>query len=172
MSKILPTIGPATESKKNINKILKYSNLVRINGAHNTLEWHKRISNLIKKKSDTKILLDLPGVKPRTNNIKIHKIKKNQQVVFFHKKCKIKKILKIETAAGFPKISKKAKNFSLCDGKYIFKIKKMGKNFIVATSTENFDLDLKKGINLPHSVYNEKNTKKFIFVFFKKNKRN
>ena len=57
MSKVLPTIGPATESRENLKKILKYSNLVRINGAHNTLQWHKDISNLIKKKRETKILL-------------------------------------------------------------------------------------------------------------------
>ena len=56
MSKVLPTIGPATESRENLKKILKYSNLVRINGAHNTLQWHKDISNLIKKKRETKKL--------------------------------------------------------------------------------------------------------------------
>ena len=71
MSKILPTIGPATESYKDINKILQFSSLVRINGAHNTLLWHKKISNRIKKNKGSKILLDLPGIKPRTNNKKI-----------------------------------------------------------------------------------------------------
>ena len=69
---MLPTIGPVTESIKNINKVLKFSNLVRINGAHNTLLWHKKISNRIKKNKESKILLDLPGIKPRTNNKKIY----------------------------------------------------------------------------------------------------
>ncbi len=170
MSKVLPTIGPATESRENLKKILKYSNLVRINGAHNTLQWHKDISNLIKKKRETKILLDLPGVKPRTDNSKIHKIKKNQKVIFFHKKCKLKKILKIKTTAPFPKIAKNVKNFSISDGKYIFKIKKIGKDFIIATSTENFELDPKKGINIPNSVYNEKIQKKLYLSFLRKAK--
>jgi len=90
MSKILPTIGPITESRKSISRILKFSNLVRINGAHNTLSWHKKISKRIKKNKGSEILLDLPGVKPRTNNDKKYLIKKNQKVVFFYKKCKIK----------------------------------------------------------------------------------
>ena len=76
MNRLLPTIGPITASEKNLRKILKISNLVRLNGAHNDLIWHKKISYRIKKiNSNAKILLDLPGVKPRTNNKKVCNIK-------------------------------------------------------------------------------------------------
>ena len=71
MSKILPTIGPVSEKHSDIKKILQFSKLVRLNGSHNTLEWHKNISNYIKYlNSNNKILLDIPGIKPRTCNTK------------------------------------------------------------------------------------------------------
>lgn len=49
MSKILPTIGPASESISDIKKMLNVSSSVRINGSHNTLNWHKKIANTVKK---------------------------------------------------------------------------------------------------------------------------
>jgi len=69
MSKILPTIGPASESISDIKKMLNISSSVRINGSHNTLNWHKKVANTVKKlKKDSTILLDVPGIKPRTAN--------------------------------------------------------------------------------------------------------
>ena len=170
MSKILPTIGPATESHKNIEKILRFSNVVRINGAHNTFAWHKKISNRIKKSKGAKILLDLPGIKPRTNNKKNHHITKNQEIIFYYKNCKIKKFLKIKISTPIPKFPKETKNFSVNDGKYFFKIKKTFKNFIIAKSTSSFVLKKKKGINFPNSVYDESIQKKIYLSFLKKTK--
>ena len=168
MSKILPTIGPITESRKSISRILKFSNLVRINGAHNTLSWHKKISKRIKKNKGSEILLDLPGVKPRTNNDKKYLIKKNQKVAFFYKKCKIKKILKIKITAPLPNISKGIKNFSVNDGKYFFRVKKITKNFVIGKSLGSFELEKKKGINFFNSVYDEQIQKKMYLSFLKK----
>lgn len=170
MSKILPTIGPITESHKSINRILKFSNLVRINGAHNTLSWHKKISKRIKKNKGSEILLDLPGIKPRTNNDKNYLIKKNQKVVFFYKKCEIKKILKINITAPLPKISKRIKNFSVDDGKYFFRVKKITKNFVLGKSMGNFELEKKKGINFSNSFYDEQIQKKMYLSFLRKAK--
>ena len=59
MPKILATIGLATESIPQIKKILKFTNLVRLNGAHNQIEWHEKFQKN-KNKSKYKILLDLP----------------------------------------------------------------------------------------------------------------
>ena len=170
MSKILPTIGPITESYSNINKILKFSNLVRINGAHNTLSWHKKICRRIKKNKGAKVLLDLPGIKPRTDNKENHQIKKNQEVVFYNKSCKIKNILKIKITTPIPKVEKGIKFFSISDGKYFFKIIKINKDFVLAKSLVNFELKRKKGINFPNSIYDEKIQKKMYLSFLKKTK--
>ena len=87
MSNILCTIGPISQDYDNLKKILNHSNFVRLNGAHNTIEWHKRTSNLIKKiNPNCKILIDLPGIKPRTANSENIIIKKNQIVQFYFAK--------------------------------------------------------------------------------------
>ena len=47
--KILPTIGPSSEKEESIRKILNFTNLVRTNGSHNSINWHENISKVIKK---------------------------------------------------------------------------------------------------------------------------
>ena len=42
MPKILATIGPISENFSNIKKILSKTNLIRLNGAHNSIEWQKK----------------------------------------------------------------------------------------------------------------------------------
>ena len=43
--KILATIGPKSSSENAIKKISKYTNLFRINGSHNTIDWHVKYEN-------------------------------------------------------------------------------------------------------------------------------
>ena len=44
--KILATIGPVSQNLESIKKINSYTNLFRLNGSHNSLLWHKKISRL------------------------------------------------------------------------------------------------------------------------------
>ena len=89
MTSILPTIGPKTENEKDIKFLFKYCKSIRLNGSHNSLKWHKLISNKIKKIDKNKtILLDIPGVKPRTANEINILIKKNEKIIFYFKKKK------------------------------------------------------------------------------------
>tara|TARA_A100001011_G_C14273071_1_gene827902 strand:- start:626 stop:1975 length:1350 start_codon:yes stop_codon:yes gene_type:complete len=173
MTKILPTIGPATQDIKKLKFILKFTDYVRLNGAHNNLTWHKKISNNLKKlNSDINILLDFPGVKPRTSNHESIKIKKNQKVIFFYnKKIKnLKNCLHIKITNPFPKFTKKFVNFSVSDGKYKFKVVKISSNYILAKSLSDFYLGKQKGVNFPLSVYNEKvQIKKYLKFFYKTN---
>ena len=67
MIKVIPTIGPATEKIKDIRFLQNYTNIFRLNSSHNTIKWHKSISDKIKQSSQkNKILIDIPGIKPRT----------------------------------------------------------------------------------------------------------
>ena len=119
MSKILPTIGPISEDVKSLKKILSVSKLVRINGSHGTLEWHKKISKRVKKiDREAKILLDIPGIKPRTANKESTKIKKNEEVYFYFSNdikfdCK-----SIKITNPLPKIDYRCKSFSISDGQF------------------------------------------------------
>jgi len=95
MTNILSTIGPTTEDINNLEKIVNHTKFVRLNGAHNNLEWHKKICNTVKKiNPDCKILIDLPGIKPRTINLEKIFIKKNEKIIFCFGKIKKKNNLK------------------------------------------------------------------------------
>ena len=49
MTKILATVGPVSEGK-NLIKFLEKTDMVRLNMSHNTLSWHKKNIDKIKKK--------------------------------------------------------------------------------------------------------------------------
>ena len=155
MTSIIPTIGPQLKNKNNLKYLFKFASCIRLNGSHNTLDWHKRISKKIKKINPKSIILfDIPGVKPRTANVFKVKIKKNEEIVFFYKiKPKLSKSLKyIEITNPIPSLRNK-KNFSVNDGEFQFKFTKIRKNYFVGKSNSNIILLPKKGINIPNTIY-------------------
>jgi pyruvate kinase len=171
--KILATIGPVSENISSIKKINKYTNLFRLNGSHNTLSWHKKISAVIKSISkDNKILLDIPGIKPRTDNRNNLNIKKNNLVVFYFKKYfnKKKKIIAVPLTNPIPFVSSSAKSFSISDGLYSFKIVKIKKNMLMGRCNQNFILQPKKGLNIPNSNYDNRQQANLYLEFLKKAK--
>ena len=171
MPKILATIGPATESIPQIKKILKFTNLVRLNGAHNQIEWHEKISKRIKKiNPNTKILLDLPGIKPRSQNKNNIHIKKNEILLFSFINIKSKKYKVIRISKPLPQTNK-AKYLTVSDGKYKFRILKKLKNSIKVKSLESFILKPGKGVNIPLSIYSDNYQKKVFFEFLKRAKK-
>lgn len=156
MTKILATIGPESCKTSDIIKISNFTNTLRLNLSHSNLGWHKKICDRIKKiNRNITILVDLPGIKPRTKNQKIISIKKNQKI-FFSSSEKIysRKFQNIFLTNKIPEIKKKIKHFSLSDGKYIFKIIKKSNKYILGVSTLNFKLYPKQGFNIPESFYN------------------
>ena len=49
-TKIVATIGPETASPKKINSLYKAGmDVARLNGSHNSLEWHKKTINKLRK---------------------------------------------------------------------------------------------------------------------------
>ncbi len=75
-TKIVCTIGPATESAASIERLVRAGmNIARLNLSHGTYESHKKIISHIRKVSkkltiDVAILMDLPGPKYRTGKLK------------------------------------------------------------------------------------------------------
>ena len=119
--KILPTIGPITQDISKLKTIFRYCKIVRLNASHNIVKLHKDTINKIKKiENDVYILLDIPGIKPRTNNEKTIFVKKNQIIKFTYKKTRNSD--DILTTKALPKSNKKNKYFSVDDGKLVFKI--------------------------------------------------
>ena len=70
-TKIIATIGPATCTADKLRELYSAGmSIARLNGSHNTLEWHKEIIGLIHKTlPNTPILLDIPGRKIRTTQL-------------------------------------------------------------------------------------------------------
>ena len=146
MSKILPTIGPQTEKFEDLKKVMKFSDFLRLNGSYKNLNWHSKISKRIKFiNPKTKILFDLPGIKPRTANKSKKIINSNEKVIFYFGKCPKKfKYTKIKATRPIPKIQKKINHFSLSDGKFLFHFVKRSQNYIIGRSISKFILFPKK----------------------------
>jgi len=160
--KILPTIGPATQETATLKTIFKYCNIVRLNSSHNEIDWHKKIIKKINKiNKDIDILLDIPGIKPRTDNKKTILVKKNQTVKFMYGHNI--ETNHISTTKPLPKSNKNSKYFSVDDGKLVFKTIKSSKNLLIGKALGNYQIHPKKGINVPFSIYdNEKQKKNYL----------
>ena len=162
--KILPTIGPATEKVKDLKYLFNYCSMARLNSSHNKITWHKKMINLINKiNNKIDILVDIPGVKPRTNNNIEIKVKKNEIISFgYNLKNNGKNIINL-TRKLPKKRGKINKSFSLDDGKILFKIVKFNNNFISGKALYDCTIYPKKGLNIPNSVY-DNNEQKIIYI--------
>ena len=60
---------------------------MRLNGSHADYEWHKGAVDKIRQVNpETIILLDIPGIKPRTSNTENIDIAKGETITFYHGK--------------------------------------------------------------------------------------
>lgn len=155
MTKILATIGPASDTKRLIRGFSDHNVLFRLNGSHGTLAWHKQaIKNIRCEVRDAFILLDVPGVKPRTANEQPVEIKQGQQVLFGDG-VPSEKMLHIPLTRSLPIIDTSEKYFSVNDGQYVFDVIESSNQCLVGQSRVNFTLLPRKGLNVPNSVYDE-----------------
>ncbi len=168
--KILVTIGPKSSSENSIKKISKYTNLFRINGSHNTLDWHVKISKRIKTICpESFILLDIPGLKPRTNNNETIYIKKDQTVTFSYGNIKVDDdFVSVKTTKPLPRIKKCINEFSVSDGQFVFNHVRNKRNLIQGISKTCFKLKPQKGLNIPNSYYDNILQEKLYLKFIKK----
>ena len=170
--KILPTIGPATNKIKDLNFIFKYCSMARLNSSHNNIDWHKKTISQIKKiDQKINILVDIPGIKPRTNNKEDVKLKKNEIITFgYNFKNGHKNYIKL--TRKLPK--KKGGNnhyFSLDDGKINFKIIKFNTHMISGKALDDCVIKPKKGLNIPNSIYDDNAQKKIYIEYLNKFKK-
>lgn len=167
--KILPTIGPVTEKINNLKYLFNFCSMVRLNSSHNKISWHKKTIKKIKKiNNKIDILVDIPGVKPRTNNENAIKIKKNE-IVFFGHNIKQKNKYYINLTRKLPrKKGKDKKIFSLDDGKILFKLINFNDKFISGKALHDCMIQPKKGLNIPDSVYDNLEQKNIYIEYLNK----
>ena len=164
MIKILPTIGPKTDNTDSITFISKFTNFLRLNGSHGNYEWHRSTIQKIRDvNSDIIILLDIPGIKPRTGNKENIEIKKGQEVTFFYGEEISEEAIPL--TRRLPKIKKMPDKFSLNDGQHYFKTIYLKENSIKGISLSSFTLKSKKGLNIPKADYDQEAQSNYIYNF-------
>ena len=152
LTKIIATVGPASCDKRNIKRFVNSGiSVVRLNGSHNTLEWHKKtiinIRNLNKK---IPILFDIPGEKIRIDNqLEDIKFIKKDSIIFSKKKIKKDKNVILSNKKFYNNIKLNMK-FSADDGNLVFKVIKKKKDYVEAISFNSGILTSRKGINIPN----------------------
>jgi len=72
-TRIVATIGPATNNEASLVALKNAGmNVVRLNGSHNSLDWHAEVIALVHKTlPQTPILIDIPGRKIRTTQLSV-----------------------------------------------------------------------------------------------------
>ena len=77
-TKIVATIGPKTCTPAKLKSLYKAGmDIARLNGSHNSLEWHKKIIKIIREQLPmVPILLDIPGkrLEQRISKLNRHSI--------------------------------------------------------------------------------------------------
>ncbi len=153
ITKIVATIGPISANKDHIKKLYNAGmSVARLNGSHSNLEWHKNTIRLIRKTVPSiPILLDIPGKKIRTSQLKIEpEFNVNDQII-------------LTTSIGFdgsekvsinnPHLHKSLAKEDIIladDGTLKFVVNKIiGKDIYCIAKTKG-KLKSAKGINVPH----------------------
>ncbi len=175
MSKIIATIGPATESKNSIRTLSELGvNIFRLNLSHNSIKWHEKIINNIREVTpSSSILVDIPGRKIRTTfNVCKKRFEKSQRIYLVSKNfnqdsIKSNFIYEINNNILF-NMAKKGMEIFADDGRLSFYVEDISKKYItLRTKCEGF-LQECKGINVPESLFIDKelNDKDKFFLDF------
>lgn len=167
--KILPTVGPITQDLSSLKYLSSKYEFIRLNGAHNSIEWHIKISKILKRfNPNLKILIDIPGIKPRTQNVNTLSISKNEKIIFYYGRNKIdNKFKSVKISNPIPTLKNNIRVFSISDGQFLFKISSIQKNLVVGQSIADFKLKPGKGVNFIGSTYDDKRQSKKYLNFLK-----
>lgn len=158
-TKIVATIGPATESEEKLTQLLKSGmNIMRLNFSHGDFAEHQnRVDNLKKATTKTKIkafiLQDLSGPKIRLGEFKTERVdlKAGDMITIT-----TDKIVGDETKVSinyplFPQEVKKGDHVMVDDGKKKFEVVKVVGNEVVCKILVGGNTKGRRGVNLPDS---------------------
>lgn len=154
-TKIVATIGPASDSEEIIKGLIKSGvNVFRFNMKHNELDWHnERISKVQKIADDLfvpiGILIDLQGPEIRiyTKNQQDINLKKGEKILVEKKKNK-QAMLTLSHDQVIDSL-KVGDSFLVDDGFNEFEVTKKLENKIELTAIDEVVIKNKKGVNLP-----------------------
>lgn len=152
-TKIVATIGPETANVKLLKQMYKAGmSVARLNGSHNTIDWHSKVIRLIKKViPDCPILLDIPGKKIRTAKLTNEPIFKRNEILILTTKKGHTGEKKISiTNSQLHRFLSKGDIVFADDGTLKFKVLKVIQNDIYLKAENSGQLKSSKGINIPY----------------------
>ncbi len=152
-TKIVATVGPITANPKMLKKMYNAGmSVARLNGSHNTLEWHSKTIRLIKKYiPNCPILLDIPGKKIRTVRLNIEPVFKKNDILILTTQKGFKGEKKISiTNNQLHLFLQKGNTVYADDGTLKFLVIKIVKHDIYLKAENSGQLKSSKGINIPH----------------------
>jgi len=152
-TKIVATIGPNTANTSALKKMYCAGmSLARLNGSHNTLEWHSKVIKLIKNTiPDCPILLDIPGKKIRTAKLEHEpKFEIGDTIIITSEKGNNGREKISLTNDKLHNFVSKGDTVFADDGTLRFTVKKVIKKDIYLKANTAGKLRSSKGINVPH----------------------
>lgn len=154
-TKIIATIGPSSQSKKVLKEMFANGvDLARLNTKHNSLDWHRRAAQKIRKaaqeeKRQVGIIVDIQGPEIRTTPFEKESITIQEgDKLFFSYEHGEEVDIVIEDKKVISSF-KKGQRFSIDDGFFKFKVTKIKKNGFWAESLSSGELKGGKSINIP-----------------------
>ena len=152
-TKIVCTLGPKTESKAMITRMIKSGmDVVRLNFSHNTHQWHKEMYEHVRLINDeTAILFDLQGPKIRIGELKEPQfLQLDEKIILTTEEIlgdKERVSVSLET---LPKSLKKNDRLYINDGIVGLKVLKIEGNDIHCKVTSSGEIWSRKGVNVPN----------------------
>jgi len=151
--KIIATIGPKTASESFLKKMHKAGiSVARLNGSHNNLDWHRKTIKLIHKVlPNIPILLDIPGKKIRTAQLKHEPDFQISQEIILTSESGYDGLEKVSlTNKELHKYLSVGDIIFADDGTLKFIVSRIVGKDIICIAETNGTLKSSKGINVPH----------------------
>jgi len=160
LTKIVATLGPASDSKTTIEKLIRNGvNVFRFNTKHGTPEWHEKRIQLVQQIADEMkrsigILIDLQGpeIRIETKDQEEIILKKGQEILMSESFTDGVRLV-IPFKAVFDVLDKDDE-ILIDDGKHALVVKEILKNFAILHAKKDMVINHRKGVNLPGKVIN------------------
>ncbi len=154
-TKIIATVGPATESRGKLKAIIEAgANVVRLNFSHNEYSWHGKIIDMVRElsremKQPIGILADLQGPRIRVGNAEVFDVEKGEELVVSDRETGGEKALIIDSP-GVARALQAGERILIEDGLRELKVTaRIDGESVKAEVVSGGTIKPRKGINVP-----------------------
>jgi pyruvate kinase len=153
-TKIVATIGPASEKKETLSAMIKAGmNVARLNFSHGEHDWHAKVIKTIRNlseelKSPVGIMADLQGPRIRVGNFEEFSVK-NGDIIFISDRKSGRSNELVIDSDGVCSYLKKGERILIEDGLIEIKVTEKKQNIIKGEVISGGEIKPRKGINFP-----------------------